>query len=472
MSFASEPVLSPRRSSVSSRGCSTARASRLSSCTIIFSGACADDEPLEASPDAAAGAPDASVPIDGGGRPASYLYGVDISGGPPSISRVKLDDQTVEKLVTFDDPAARLIYDLDPIDGELYYSGPTLREARRRTLATGEDVLLWTAPADIFVLEAAPSEDAIYVVLQDDPMNQLDSTSVYRVDLATATSRKIIEEIGFGFRDDDARGVAWYLRGSSLWRTRLSDEAHTLAFGGLFNSISELDLGPGGTLVTIPGGTPSIGALSREGRDPRILVADAVGGAFAHFMPAADPGSEALAWLQLAGPEAAFPDVVYAESAASAPRKLEVPFLVELRFDGISDAVAEPVEQGVPRPNGALVFSPCADAPDLECAELVVPIDHQNPGGDTATLPVRRRRALREDARLGVLVYDHGGPASSFLRQFMRNRYDDGIAGSGVALVEHFDIVGFERRGIEPASPRFACVPEVPYLPRRMRESI
>jgi hypothetical protein len=57
-----------------------------------------------------------------------------------------------------------------------------------------------------------------------------------------------------------------------------------------------------------------------------------------------------------------------------------------------------------------LEFAPCGEG--LDCATLVVPVDHTDPDGATTELPVLRHRATDQARRLGVLLVNPGGPGA------------------------------------------------------------
>jgi pimeloyl-ACP methyl ester carboxylesterase len=76
-----------------------------------------------------------------------------------------------------------------------------------------------------------------------------------------------------------------------------------------------------------------------------------------------------------------------------------------------------------------------------ECAELDVPVDYDDPDGDTLTLSIARVPASGE--RIGALFVNPGGPGATAT---------DLAAGLGFGLpsevAEHFDIVGVDPRGV------------------------
>jgi pimeloyl-ACP methyl ester carboxylesterase len=83
-----------------------------------------------------------------------------------------------------------------------------------------------------------------------------------------------------------------------------------------------------------------------------------------------------------------------------------------------------------------------------ECATLTVPLDYDDPTGPTIGVHVDRRPADDQDAKVGSLLVNPGGPgepgstlaanASGYFRP---------------ALLRHFDIVGFDPRGTGQSEP-------------------
>jgi pimeloyl-ACP methyl ester carboxylesterase len=92
----------------------------------------------------------------------------------------------------------------------------------------------------------------------------------------------------------------------------------------------------------------------------------------------------------------------------------------------------------IPAPE--LDWQDCDDG--LECGVIDVPLDYDDPEGDTIELFLVRRPANDEDARIGTLLVNPGGP---------------GVPGTsipvsaelylGEELLDHFDIVGWDPRG-------------------------
>jgi len=80
---------------------------------------------------------------------------------------------------------------------------------------------------------------------------------------------------------------------------------------------------------------------------------------------------------------------------------------------------------------------------DVECTTIDVPLNWQDVTGETISLEVHRRLADDPDHRIGSLLINPGGPGGSgvdFLDQF--------VSTAGDALLEAYDIVAFDPRGV------------------------
>jgi pimeloyl-ACP methyl ester carboxylesterase len=85
---------------------------------------------------------------------------------------------------------------------------------------------------------------------------------------------------------------------------------------------------------------------------------------------------------------------------------------------------------------------------DAECAELTVPVDYGDPGGETIDLALLKVPAADPDARIGSLVVNPGGPGAP------------GTDYAGAAkdvfrqpILDAYDIVGFDPRGTGESAP-------------------
>ncbi len=87
-----------------------------------------------------------------------------------------------------------------------------------------------------------------------------------------------------------------------------------------------------------------------------------------------------------------------------------------------------------------LDFKPCGRP--YMCAELEVPVDHNNLEAGSITLELGMLPATDEDRRIGVLLVNPGGPGSG-----MEDFLDYG-AGLSPDVLEQFDVVGWNPRGV------------------------
>ena len=85
---------------------------------------------------------------------------------------------------------------------------------------------------------------------------------------------------------------------------------------------------------------------------------------------------------------------------------------------------------------------------DLECARVEVPVDYDDPDGDTAQIAVSRIPASGD--RIGSLLFNPGGPGQPGLPM------PDQIADE--TLRERFDLVGFDPRGVGASTPEVRCL--------------
>jgi pimeloyl-ACP methyl ester carboxylesterase len=87
-------------------------------------------------------------------------------------------------------------------------------------------------------------------------------------------------------------------------------------------------------------------------------------------------------------------------------------------------------------------WQPCARQSAAECTTVAVPVDWNHPDGPKMSLAVARRKAT--DARIGVLLFNPGGPGSSPAQDLQDQNYYDTFSSD---IKKRFDIVGFDQRG-------------------------
>lgn len=94
-----------------------------------------------------------------------------------------------------------------------------------------------------------------------------------------------------------------------------------------------------------------------------------------------------------------------------------------------------------------------ADAylPSAQCTTVPVPIDYANPSGPQAQLAVIKIPATGQ--RTGVLLINPGGPGASAVDAVVN--LSDTIGDTAIA--EHFDLVGFDPRGVGHSTPQLRC---------------
>lgn len=97
-----------------------------------------------------------------------------------------------------------------------------------------------------------------------------------------------------------------------------------------------------------------------------------------------------------------------------------------------------------------LVWDDCGDG--AFCADATVPLDWDNPAGDTASIALVRRPAT-EGPALGSLVMNPGGPGGSGV-DFIRNSASYAV---DARLAARYDVVGFDPRGVG-ASTAVSCL--------------
>lgn len=104
-----------------------------------------------------------------------------------------------------------------------------------------------------------------------------------------------------------------------------------------------------------------------------------------------------------------------------------------------------------PSDDNEFAWSPIGDG--VEDGTLSVPLDYDDPSGDEIVLYVVRHLAADPDRRIGTLLVNPGGPGfgGSGLAYAAENIY-------GQALLDRFDIIGWDPRGTGSSEPAVDCV--------------
>ncbi|MDQ2723304.1 MAG: alpha/beta hydrolase, partial [Actinomycetota bacterium] len=90
-------------------------------------------------------------------------------------------------------------------------------------------------------------------------------------------------------------------------------------------------------------------------------------------------------------------------------------------------------------------------APGLQCARMQAPVDYTQPQGKQVSLSLLRRPA--SGTKTGSLVVNPGGPGGSG----MDTAADLSSMVANSPLGEHFDLVGFDPRGVGASEPAVVC---------------
>jgi pimeloyl-ACP methyl ester carboxylesterase len=94
-------------------------------------------------------------------------------------------------------------------------------------------------------------------------------------------------------------------------------------------------------------------------------------------------------------------------------------------------------------------WEPCPDLEPgqvVECATITVPLDYDRPRGETIEIGLARRQATNPDEKIGTILMDPGGPGGSGVGYVMSTNPLTPEAA------EHFDIVGFDPRGVNTST--------------------
>jgi pimeloyl-ACP methyl ester carboxylesterase len=91
-------------------------------------------------------------------------------------------------------------------------------------------------------------------------------------------------------------------------------------------------------------------------------------------------------------------------------------------------------------------WSDCGD--DLQCGTVPVPLDYARPRGPMIDIAVERRPAAVPSERIGSLVINPGGPGTSGIDDLPTE-----LSVLTPGLLDRFDIVSFDPRGVERSSP-------------------
>jgi pimeloyl-ACP methyl ester carboxylesterase len=109
-----------------------------------------------------------------------------------------------------------------------------------------------------------------------------------------------------------------------------------------------------------------------------------------------------------------------------------------------------------PRPGTPIQWSKCPAAPNsevpegAECGSLSVPVDYAKPDGDVARIAMVRFKATGD--KIGSLIINPGGPGESGVDTAV-----DLVTVLPASVRQHFDLVGFDPRGVARSRPAVRC---------------
>ena len=120
----------------------------------------------------------------------------------------------------------------------------------------------------------------------------------------------------------------------------------------------------------------------------------------------------------------------------------------------------EPTPTPTPEPEmvleeGGIDWSPCPRSRAFECAFVDVPADYRDHDAGSLSIALNLHRATLPDERIGYLFVNPGGPGGSGLELVEAIR--SGFSPFANELVERFDILGFDPRGVGASEPTFEC---------------
>lgn len=92
----------------------------------------------------------------------------------------------------------------------------------------------------------------------------------------------------------------------------------------------------------------------------------------------------------------------------------------------------------------------------LECGVVTVPLDYRDTDAGELALTIAVHRATDPDRRIGYLLVNPGGPGASGVDMAAWALEGPGVVFTA-PLLERFDIVGFDPRGVGRSEPLFVC---------------
>ncbi|MGI9615600.1 MAG: alpha/beta fold hydrolase [Acidimicrobiales bacterium] len=104
----------------------------------------------------------------------------------------------------------------------------------------------------------------------------------------------------------------------------------------------------------------------------------------------------------------------------------------------------------------SVAFESCVDDVPLSCGVVAVPVDYDDASAGTIDIAVAVHRATSPEDRIGYLFINPGGPGGSGVEYAYAAALGAGAAFTE-AVLQRFDIVGFDPRGVAQSEPFFEC---------------
>lgn len=125
------------------------------------------------------------------------------------------------------------------------------------------------------------------------------------------------------------------------------------------------------------------------------------------------------------------------------PKTIVVPLALVTATAATAFGPPDPAMASTTATGRTIDWKPCAQAAEVDCGTLTVPVDWAKPKGETTTVALARRRASEPAARIGTLLYNPGGPGGSGVDEIISSpkRFSSEVH-------RRYDVIGFDPRGI------------------------
>ncbi|PVH79340.1 alpha/beta-hydrolase [Cadophora sp. DSE1049] len=113
-----------------------------------------------------------------------------------------------------------------------------------------------------------------------------------------------------------------------------------------------------------------------------------------------------------------------------------------------------------PRTNPKISWGNCtaSDPPNLQCGQIEVPVDYDNPRGDQFNVTFARLQTLNATSRIGSLIFNPGGPGGAGSDVVFAQI--QGAPFFSPELLAQYDVIGLDPRGTGLSNP-IVCDPEI-----------